>query len=305
MKKALVISFSQSGQLDAIVSNITSGFPNEINVHYENLKPVPDFPFPWKGISFYDAMPECVELIPSKIEPLSFNPDDDFDLIVLGYPIWFLSPPIPLTTFLKSDEAKKVMKGKPVVTIIGARNMWIMAQEEIKKMIINNGGHLKGNIALNDKHNNLASVVTIIYWMVTGKKERYLGIFPKPGISDVDIEAASRFTPVITEAIESGNFDNLQSKLLNLNAVDLSPNVVSTEEKGKKIFRIWSRFILKKGGPGSLQRVGRLNMFKWYLMFIIFFVSPIVSLFFYLTWPLTFMKIRRKMKYYSGIEIKG
>ena len=103
MKKVLVITFSQSGQLDQIVSNISSQFSNDIHLHYEKLKPVPAFPFPWKDISFYDAMPESVRMIPANIETPVFNPDDDFDLIILGYPIWFLSPPIPLTTFLKSD----------------------------------------------------------------------------------------------------------------------------------------------------------------------------------------------------------
>ncbi len=305
MKKILVITFSQSGQLDEIVSNITNHFADDISIHYEKLKPIPTFNFPWKGNSFYDAMPESVRMIPAKLEAMSFNSDEDFDLIILGYPIWFLSSPIPLTTFLKSKEAKIVMKGKPIITVIGARNMWVMAQEDIKRMIIDNGGFLKGNIALHDRNNNLSSVVTIIYWMTTGKKDRYLGLFPKPGISDADILAVKRFAPVISDAIINDNYDSLQKNLLSLNAVELSPNVVSTEEKGKKMFKIWSRFILKKGGPGSSQRVTRLKMFSWYLMFVIFAVSPIVTVLFYITWPLRFLGIRKKMRYYSGVELRN
>ena len=195
------------------------------------------------------------------------------------------------------------MKGKPVITVIGARNMWVMAQQDVKKMILENDGFLTGNIALHDRHNNLLSVITIIYWMMTGKKDRYLGLFPKPGISDIDISDAIRFAPVISEAVLVNQFDKLQNKLLALNAVDLSLNVVSTEEKGKRIFGIWSKFILKKGGTGSANRVRRLIMFKWYLLFVIFVVSPIVTIFFYLTWPLFFLKIRKKKKYYSGVEL--
>jgi len=305
MKKILVITYSQSGQLDEIVSNITNSFSNEITVHYEKLKPVPPFNFPWKGNSFYDAMPESVRMIPAKLTPMSFNPNENYDLIILGYPIWFLSSPIPLTSFLKSKEAKTVMQGKPVITVIGARNMWVMAQEDIKQMIIDNGGLLKGNIALHDRHNNLSSVVTIIYWMTTGKKQQYLGLFPKPGISDADIINVKRFAPVISDAIISDNYNNLQKNLLQLKAVELSPNVVSTEEKGKKMFKIWSRFILKKGGSGSLQRVTRLKIFSWYLMFVIFAVSPIVTVLFYITWPLRFLGIKKKMKYYSGVELRN
>ena len=305
MKRVLVITYSQSGQLNRIVSNITSQFSDNVKVHCEKLVPVPSFNFPWKGKTFYDAMPESVKLIPSHIEPLSFNTDINFDLIILGYPIWFLSPPIPLTTFLKSPNAKKILSGKPVITVIGSRNMWVTAQEDIKQMIFNNGGILKGNIALSDRHNNLISVITIIYWMTTGKKERYLGIFPKPGISDKDINDVRRFAPIIERALVNEEYDNLQNNLLSLKSVNLSPNVVSTEEKGKKIFKIWSEFILKKGKSGSPGRVGRLNMFKYYLLFVIFAVSPIVTVLFYITWPLFFFKRRRKLEYYKGVKLKG
>lgn len=305
MKKVLIITFSQSGQLDEIVSSITDSFPKEVQLHYEKLRPNPSFNFPWKGTTFYDAMPESVRMVPAKLETLSFNPNEDFDLIILGYPIWFLSPPIPITTFLKSKEAKIVMKGKPVITVIGARNMWVMAQEDIKKMIKDNGGIHRGNIALHDKHNNLSSVITIVYWMGTGNKDSYLGIFPKPGISDSDIEDAERFAPLIVEALVKNEFFNLHENLLKLNAVELSANVISTEEKGKRMFHIWSGFILKKGGPGSQSRVFRLIMFKWYLLFVIFAVSPIVTVLFYVTWPLFFLRIRKKLKYYSGVELSN
>ena len=249
MKKVLVITYSQSGQLEEIVANVLKPLAGKVQVFHKKLSPVPDFPFPWTDVSFWDAMPESVRMIPSKIKPLSIDPDEDFDLVILGYPIWFLSPPIPLTTFLKSPEAKKILNGKPVLTIIGSRNMWVGAQEDIKKMIAENGGILKGNISLRDKHNNLSSVVTIIYWMISGKKDRYLGIFPKPGISDKDIAEAERFGKPVLQSVESGNFDMLHEELLRLKAVELIPNIVSIEKKGKRLFKIWSAFILKKGGP--------------------------------------------------------
>ncbi|HEY9113489.1 MAG TPA: hypothetical protein VIN10_02240 [Bacteroidales bacterium] len=304
MKKVLVLTYSQSGQLEEIVANILKPFQNEVSIHHERLKPVPDFPFPWQGLSFYDAMPECVEMIPSKLQPFSFNPNENFDLVILGYPIWFLSPPIPLTTFLKSEEGKKVLNGKPVVTIIGSRNMWVMAQEEIKKMIVEAGGKLKGNISLFDRHNNLVSVVTIIYWMTTGKKDKLKGIFPKPGISDEDIEESKHYGLPILNSLKSNNFEQLQGELLELKAVDLNPSIVSIEQKGKRIFKIWAKLILKKGGSGNPNRISRLKMFKYYLLFVIFAVSPLATIIFYLTYPLFYFKIKRKMQYYKGISLK-
>ena len=163
---------------------------------------------------------------------------------------------------------------------------------------------LKGNIALCDKHNNLVSVVTIIYWVTTAKKERFKGVFPKPGIAQQDIDDAVRFGPPILDAVSNNNFENLQNELLSLNAVELKPSIVSIEKKGKRMFWFWSGFIRKKGGPGSPERIGRLKMFKRYLLFVIFAVSPVANLIFYLTYPFFFVQIRRKMRYYSGVELK-
>ncbi len=306
MKKVLIVTYSQSGQLDEIVANVLSEIQDDtsVDIHYEKLNPEPAFPFPWTDISFWDAMPESVKMIPSKIRPVTFDPDEKYDLIILGYPIWYLSPPIPLTTFLKSEEARKVMSDTPVVTVIGARNMWVSAQEDIKRMIAANGGKLVGNIALHDRHQNLLSVITIIYWMMTAKKGRYLGIFPKPGISDADILNARHFSNPLHQALLTGNYTDLQQKLIETGAVDLSFDIVAIETRAKKIFHAWAGFIRKKGGPGDKERTGRLKMFKWYLLFVIFAVSPLASLVFYLTYPLFFIKIRKNLKYYKGVTLR-
>jgi len=305
MKKVLVVTYSQSGQLNDIVNNVLKKFNNDVEVVVENLKPDPPFPFPWTNIAFWDAMPDAVDLIPAKLKSFSFNSDEDFDLIILGFPIWFLSPAIPITSFLKSAEAAKVMKGKPVVTIIGARNMWVNAQEDIKRMVLDNGGKLVGNMALRDKANNLSSVVTIIYWMMTAKKDRLWGIFPKPGISDEDIAASERFGKPIYEALESNDYNNLQSKLVELGAIDLVPNVVFMELRAKLFFRKWSKFIRKKGEHGNPNRISRLKMFKWYLLIAIFVASPIAILLFYLFLPLTWWSFRKKLAYFKGVELKN
>ena len=303
MKKVLVVTYSQSGQLNEIVDNVLKSFAGKVEVVVENLQPDPPYPFPWTDVSFWDAMPDAVDLIPVKLKPFSFNTDDNFDLIILGFPIWFLSPAIPITSFLTSPEAAKVMNGKPVVTIIGARNMWVNAEEDIKKMISDNGGRLVGNIALRDKSNNLSSVVTIIYWMMTGRKDRMWGIFPKPGISDKDISEASKYGQPILQSVQNGDYDSLQEKLVALGSIDLVPNVVFMELRAKKFFRKWSKFIRQKGEHGDPNRIGRLKLFKWYLLIAIFVASPIAIVLFYLFLPLTWWSFRKKLNYFRGVEL--
>jgi len=304
MKKVLVITYSQSGQLNEIVGNLLKPLNEKCSIHYEKLHPIPDYPFPWPELTFWDVMPESVRMIPAKLEPLQVDENTDFDLVIVGYPIWFLSPPIPITTFLKSKTAKRLLSERPVITVIGSRNMWVSAQENVKQLIADAGGNLVGNIALRDRHHNLPSVVTIVYWMMTGKKDSYLGIFPKPGVSDEDIKGAEKFGHPILNALAKASFGNLQNKLIAINAVEIIPSVVSIEKKGKRIFKIWSGLILKKGGSRNPARAGRLKLFKWYLLFVIFAVSPIATLIFYMTYPFFFLKINREMNYYKGVNFK-
>ena len=52
---------------------------------------------------------------------------------------------------------------------------------------------LVGNIALVDQHHNFVSFVTIFHWMFTAKKDRFLNIFPIPGVSDADILSTKNY----------------------------------------------------------------------------------------------------------------
>ena len=86
-----------------------------------------------------------------------------------------------MTSFLKSEQARVLLEGKPVVTLSGTRNMWIKAQEKVRNMLVKKGARIVANIALTDRHYNHISVLTIVHWLFTGKKDKYLGIFPLPG----------------------------------------------------------------------------------------------------------------------------
>ena len=50
--------------------------------------------------------------------------------------------------------------------------------------------------------------------MFTGKKDNWLGIFPKPGISDEDILSAKKYGEIVLEHFKNNNLHNLQSELI-------------------------------------------------------------------------------------------
>lgn len=80
-------------------------------------------------------------------------------------------PSQPITAFLQSEQAKKVLKDTPVITLIGCRNMWLMAQEKVKKLLAESEAKLIGNVVKVDQSNDWASFITTPLWMLTGKKK--------------------------------------------------------------------------------------------------------------------------------------
>ena len=301
MKNVLVIYYSQSGQLQSIAQSIAKPLvaSKDVNVVFHEIQLEKPFPFPWNKEAFFDAFPESFLQIPTALKPV---PEEilntKFDLILFHYQVWYLSPSIPINSFLKSSEAKKLFNNTPVLTISGSRNMWVMAQEKIKVLLKNNNAQLKGNIALVDRVGNLISVITIVEWMFSGVKKKYLGIFPLPGVSDKDIVESSKFGEIILSDLKKGDFEELQPKLVQVGAVKISSYLVSVDRTANKIFRKWSNFINTK----KESRKTWLKLFNIYLLLAIWLISPIVYILHVFSHPWNKRKREKEIQYYQGVK---
>ena len=124
MKRVLAVGYTQTGQLRRALDSLLGGLdPEQVEVHVEDLRPRPDYPFPWPFYRFLDAFPESVLGVPPELATPSFDPDEEWDQVILAYTVWFLAPSLPVQAFLRSDHAR-VLRGRPVVTLCACRNMW-------------------------------------------------------------------------------------------------------------------------------------------------------------------------------------
>ena len=307
-KKALVVYYTQSGQLKEIIDSVCGPMQDDFDFSYEELKPKPAFPFPWTGMSFYQAFPESVQEIPCELEAFDFDPGDNFDLVILAYQPWYLSASIPFTSFLQTPAAAQVLKGKPVITLLGCRNMWAMAHERVKRRIKDLGGKLRGNIVLVDRHYNLVSVVTIVRWMLKGQRHGsgwYGKLFPEAGVDKKEIVEARKYGEIILQASRNNEYGSLQDKLLVAGAVNIKPVLLTIEQRGFMMFKPWSTYILKKGGAGDPARVRRLKMFRAYLFTVIYLVSPIGGIIVWTYHKIAARKTRKLIDYYSHNELRN
>ncbi len=300
MKNVLVIYYTQSGQLREIAQQLTKPLCNdaEVNVTFHEIQLEQPFPFPWDKSSFFDAFPESFLQIPRALKPVPAEIlNQKYDLVLLHYQVWYLSPSIPVNSFLKSPEAAQLLKDTPVVTISGSRNMWVMAQEKVKKLLHSNAAKLVGNVALVDRVGNLISVITIVEWMFSGVKKKYLGVFPMPGISEKDISESDKFGRIIQSHLHSQDFATLQKNLVQNGAVHISSYLVKVDKTANKIFGKWSKFIKSKKNSRKIW----LKVFYVYLFLAIWLISPIVYILHVFTYPFKVNSIKRETQYLQGV----
>ena len=172
-----------------------------------------------------------------------------------------------------------------------------MAQEKMKTLLKSTNSKLVGNIALVDRSINHISVITIVQWMFTGVKKKYLGIFPKPGVSDKDIQEASKFGAIIKKHLKNSHFEGLQNDLVKENAVMIHPFLVEMDTKANKMFKIWANFIINRKKSRNLL----LKAFNIYLLVAIWLISPIVYILHLLLYPFKMNKIKKQTAYFKGV----
>lgn len=301
-KKVLVVHYrSASGQLTDVMQHLTAPLAaaDGIEVRHLVLRPKIPYPFPWPFLRFFDTFPECIYLDPPELEPLDMDSDERFDLVVLGYQVWFLSPSLPTTAFLKSDVGRAVLKDTPTVTVIACRDMWLLAQERVKELLADCGSRLVGNVALVDEGGSAGSLLATPLWMLTGKRGPMLGgLIPRAGVKPGQIRDSRRFGERIAAVLQQGT--PLDGDLLrNLGAVKVNTRLLATEKAARRGFRAWGALLRKLGPPGALARQPVVMIYTVFLVALLLTVLPISALLKTVLAPLMRKRIAAQCEYYS------
>jgi hypothetical protein len=275
-KRVLVLLYSQTGQLSDVVKQILA--PLEADPHTEvclhALRPLKPFPYPWPFFPFMDAFPESALMRPCPMEPLDVDESAPFDLVILPYQVWYLAPSLPVMSFLKSEQGARLLKGKPVVTVIACRNMWLMAQEKVKGLLQDVGAKLVDNVALTDLSPTLATLITTPRWLWFGKKTGFWGL-PAAGLTDEQVSGSRRFGRALVEALHNDEEKTGAPMLSGLEAVQANPHLLVSERAGTHSFRIWGGWISALGAPGSPRRKPLLATYTAFLILLIVSVVPV------------------------------
>jgi hypothetical protein len=300
MKRVLVIHYSQTGQLSSVARSIAAPLEASANIEvvYEELRPVHAYPFPWPFVRFINTFPEAAHQVGCELEPLSIHCDQDFDLVILAYQVWFLAPSIPVEAFLQSGAARQLLENKPLVTVIACRNMWLMAQEKVKAHLERIGANHIGNIALCDAAGTAASFLSTPLWLLSGNKGPFPMGIPAAGIAPEEIENACRFGDALRVRLTSEQ--SLDSGVLQgQGAVQINDGLIASEIIATRSFFIWGKLFRAIGGPDALFRKLLVWVYAAFLLLMILTVVPISAMVKALFAPLMRKRISQQKEHYA------
>lgn len=279
-----MIYYSQSGDVARVAEALRESLrAPDIEIISECIRPVPEYPFPWRSLfRFFNVLPECHLGPPPAIQPPAFNPDDNFDLILLVYQVWFLTPSLPIQGFLASPAAR-VLSGRKVITVSVSRNMWQSASEVMKKRLHALGALHLDNIVVTHQGPPWATFVTAPRFLLFGKKNPFWGIFPPAGLSQVELDRVRRLGAALRERLD--RLPQAQSLLRGLGAVELNRRYLLPELVGWYLFRGWAHLLKRLGKVGRTVRLAGVGLFMLFLVTVVVVGIPLLFLVRLLLYP--------------------
>ncbi len=129
----------------------------------------------------------------------------------------------------------------PVVTVIACRDMWLMAQEQVKALLAECGARLVGNVALVDEAGTAGSFLATPLWVLTGNRgPRLFGLIPRAGVKPEQITASRRFGERMKEVLLGGRAIDA-TLLRHLGAVNVNDKLIASEKTARRSFLIWGK----------------------------------------------------------------
>lgn len=269
MKKALIIYYSQAGQTATAVKVFTAGLSLSHSCETVPVQCQEAFAFPWKMTSFFRAFPRCHRGPFPQAEVTPSLPWKDYDLIVLAYQVWFLSPSLPVRGFLSSPSAAG-LASRNVLTLVTCRNLWQSAALKVRDHLRCLEAVHVGQITICERSPLWASFVTTPRWMLTGKKDAF-SIFPEAGISTQEFASLEEMGRRVGVSVQECS----DTYGANLNRVSLE----LMDWIGSRFFRLWSKIIVQIAPRAGRLQDGVLVMFRLNLMLLIISVGPCTKIF--------------------------
>jgi hypothetical protein len=155
-----------------------------------------EFPMPHPFRELVGMIPaESPRRRPAKIVIPDVVTEREYDLVCIGSPTWWLSTDVPVRSFLESDTASRVLKGKPFAAAVCCRRYWKHNLKTVRRLGTKHGGIFADGIHFRYQGGQVRSLLSLLSYLGSGKyRDRYLGIkIPPTNIQDYHLQEARKF----------------------------------------------------------------------------------------------------------------
>jgi hypothetical protein len=119
----------------------------------------------------------------------------EYDFVCIASPTWWLSSNVPIRSFLESETAKRVLKGKPFAVAVVCRRYWKHNMKTVRRLATERGGIFLDDIHFTYEGGQVRSLLSLCSYLGSGMyRDRYLGVkIPPTNLQEYHLEAAKKF----------------------------------------------------------------------------------------------------------------
>ena len=127
----------------------------------------------------------------------------NYDLICIGSSTWWLTMNMPMRTFLRSDEAGKLLAGTPFAAFGVCRRYWRNNFRLVRKLGERQGGRYMGGIHFEYLGGQIASGLSMISYLRSGVyRGRYFGVpIPATNVQPYQLEQTRDFARTLADRL--------------------------------------------------------------------------------------------------------
>ena len=128
---------------------------------------------------------------------------NDYDLILIGSPTWWLTTNMPIRSFLKSDSARELLSGKPFATIVVCRRYWRNNFKTVNKLAGKQGGRYIDGVHFGYEGGQVRSLLSLLSYLGSGEyKERYWGVrIPRTNLEPAQLDEMRAFATRVADLV--------------------------------------------------------------------------------------------------------
>jgi menaquinone-dependent protoporphyrinogen IX oxidase len=161
------------------------------------------FPLRHAYLDIFGMMPAQLRGATGEIQIPDEAKDGDYDLIVIGSPTWWIKTSVPIRSWLKSDAAGRVLKGKHFTAYVVCRRYWGFNLRGVKKLGTERGGDYVDGIHFSFAGGQVRSLLSLISYFGKGEnQERYLGVkIPPTNLKPDYLQQAQAFATGLADRL--------------------------------------------------------------------------------------------------------